>query len=435
MSAADFLNPYAGYVYGYPHKTAYRPLTPYRTVEEVWSEHQNRPLFLYVHVPFCRVRCGFCNLFATTGGERGMTEYVDAVMRQGRAVKMALGQQPRIAQVAIGGGTPSQLPAAELERLLNFITDFAGVELGSLPSCIEVSPDTLTDDKLALIRDHRIARVSLGVQSFRAAELQAIGRPQQEHCVLEAIEGLKHTGARLNLDLIYGAEGQTLESWEESLRRALSFEPEELFLYPLYVRRLTGLSRRKQPGDDLRLACYRLGRDLLLESGYVQQSMRCFIRAAAGGQPTVAPEYHCQEDAMLGLGTGARSYTTTLHYSTRYAVGAEQVREIIAAYTQMTATDHMRIDYGFELNSDEQRRRYLLLSLLHADGLDRRRYRATFGADALDDFPQLDELGKLLVVSSDRLHLTAEGVELSDAIGPWLFSRDVQARMGSYEWR
>jgi oxygen-independent coproporphyrinogen-3 oxidase len=248
--------------------------------------------------------------------------------------------------------------------------------------------------------------------------------------------------ATLNVDLIYGLPGQTNGSWLESLRAALRFEPEELYLYPLYVRPLTGLGRRDQKAEDeLRPACYRAGRELLLESGYRQISMRMFQRAQT--PMSDGPAYCCQNDAMVGLGCGARSYTRTLHYSGEYAVGATGVREILAAYFAKAA-DMVKADdafdfanYGFRLDGAEQRRRFVIQSLLQVEGLDFASYRARFGSGAMDDLPELARIEDhgLAMRDDARLRLTEAGLEMSDVIGPALYSARVRRLMESYQLR
>jgi oxygen-independent coproporphyrinogen-3 oxidase len=139
---------------------------------------------------------------------------------------------------------------------------------------------------------------------------------------------------------------------------------------------------------------------------------------------------------MVGLGVGARSYTRSLHWATEFAVGARSVREIIAAWCARSDEEHGRIDWGFRLDGDEQRRRWVALTLF-GDGLDLDAYRRRFGSDALVDLPALARLEPLdLAVRRDgKLVLTARGLERSDAIGPALFSETVRARMASWELR
>ncbi len=424
--------PYQGYVYAYPHKTAYRPLTPRPRLSDAWADERRDALFLYLHVPFCEMRCGFCNLFTRTGAPEELTiAYLDALERQADSMGDALGEAS-FATAAFGGGTPTYLTTAELERLCDLAGRFA--DLTKIPLSVETSPATATTDRLDLLADRGATRVSIGVQSFVDAEARAVIRPQKPAEVEAALDRIRAVGFdTVNIDLIYGIDGQTPESWRYSLDAAMSWEPEELYLYPLYVRPLTGLGRRDRAWDDQRLELYRTGRDHLIERGYEQVSMRMFRRPAAGDAGT---EYCCQSDGMVGLGCGARSYTEGLHYSFEYAVGASLTRGIIDEYVRTSDFDAARV--GFALDDDERRRRHLIQSLLQASGLRRADYRKRFGTDAADDFAaELAGLtGRgLLEADQDVIRLTPEGLAHSDAIGPSLFSPRVRTLMDGYEAR
>ncbi|GAA3230602.1 STM4012 family radical SAM protein [Actinocorallia longicatena] len=423
------MKPYQGYVYAYPHKTAYRVLAPEPSLKEVWRDEDRSALFLYLHVPFCEIRCGFCNLFTRTGAGADLTTaYLDALDRQATAALDALGGF-RVATAAFGGGTPTYFTAAELERLCGIAGRFAtGVPLG-----VETSPGTATRDRLEVLRDHGTTRVSIGVQSFVEAEARAAVRPQRTAEVVTALDTIRDVGfPTLNLDLIYGIDGQTPESWLRSIDRALTWRPEEIYLYPLYVRPLTGLGRMGRDWDDQRLSLYRLGRDHLAAAGYEQVSMRMFRLPAAPSGPGGGTEYCCQEDGMVGLGCGARSYTSALHYSFEYAVHATQVRGIIDDY--VAAADFSTARVGFTLDDGERRRRHLIQSLLQVTGVDRAAYRERFGSDVLDDFDLTPYTG-WTEEDAATVRLTPEGLAHSDAIGPALFSAPVRALMDAYEAR
>jgi oxygen-independent coproporphyrinogen-3 oxidase len=432
--------PYQGYVYAYPHKTAYRRFAAPRPLEEVWAAEPRGGLFLYVHVPFCTMRCGFCNLFTTPNPQDDLVAlYLDALRTQAEAVRAAI-PNARFARFAVGGGTPTYLDEAGLEALFDLAERAMGTDPCAIPTAVEASPDTLTAGKVALLRDRGVERVSIGVQSFIESEAANSGRPQSRGDVDTALSLL--TGAAfptLNIDLIYGLPGQTVGTWLSTVREALARAPQELYLYPLYVRPLTGLGRTRKAWDDVRLACYRAGRDLLLAEGYEQVSMRMFRRTSAverrGVSPPCLPHYCCQEDGMVGLGCGARSYTRALHYSLDYAVGPKGVKGIIADYLARSRAEFATAEHGFELDADEQRRRYLLQSVLHADGLDAGRYAERFGSDPADDFPDLRTFADLGLLGYDagRWAPTAAGLEWSDAIGPWFFSDRVRALMAGYE--
>jgi len=427
---------YEGYAYAYPHKTAYRPLRPPVPLREAWAGERRDALFLYLHVPFCEMRCGFCNLFTQTRPKDGVAgAYLAALGRQAVRVHEALGDV-RFARVAVGGGTPTFLDTAQLAELFDVAEHTLGADLHAVPVAVETSPATAEPDKLALLRERGVTRVSIGVQSFVDAELTAAGRPQTAAQVEAALERLRAAGfPTLNLDLIYGLPRQTVASWLTSVRAALRWRPEELYLYPLYSRPLTPLGRAVPGGDDLRPASYREARALLLDSGYAQVSMRMFRARHALAED--GPVYCCQEDGMVGVGCGARSYTRSLHYATEYAVRAAGVREILADYVARPDEAFDRADFGFRLGPEEQRRRYVIQSLLSGEGLAPAAYRARFGTEALDDLPELGELEPLGLARRDpeRLCLTAAGVERSDTLGPWLYSEPVRTLMGEYTWR
>jgi len=425
--------PYQGYVYAYPHKTAYRPIGPVR-LADAWAGEARDALSLYIHVPFCTMRCGFCNLFTTPNPKADLAAlYLDALRRQAEAVRDAL-PDARFARFAVGGGTPTYLDETALDAVFDVAERVMGVDLGTTPSGVETSPDTISPGKTELLRSRGVDRVSIGVQSFVEAEARDSGRPQSRAEVDAALALLAGAGfPALNIDLIYGLPGQTVDTWLYSVREALRYAPAEVYLYPLYVRPLTGLGRSRKAWDDSRLACYREARALLLDAGYTQASMRMFHRPAAAD----GPAYCVQDDGMVGLGCGARSYTRGLHYALDYAVGPKGVRAIIADYLTRDAADFARADHGFVLDAHEQRRRYLLQAILTADGVDTAQYAARFGSDPAVDFPDLRGLADAGLVGYDagRWAPTAVGLGWSDAVGPWFFSDRVRSLMAGYEPR
>ncbi|MGV9990518.1 STM4012 family radical SAM protein [Streptomyces sp. NPDC003374] len=466
-AAPPAVRPYQHYVYAYPHKTAYRPLRRAEaSLRALWAGEPKDALSLYFHIPFCEVRCGFCNLFTRIGAPDGLTTaYLDALERQATAVRDALGDGAHFANAAFGGGTPTFLEAAELERLCDLAERGLGADLAAIPLSVEASPATATADRLSVLAARGTTRLSLGVQSFDDAEARAAVRPQRRQDVEAALARIRDTAIPvLNIDLIYGIDGQTEDSWRRSLDAALAWRPEELYLYPLYVRPLTGLGRHRAPEtgaapagqatgrapqtnaqgnqrgdaqwDEQRLRLYRHGRDHLLAHGYEQVSMRMFRRAdapATGGE-----DYACQTDGMVGLGCGARSYTSALHYSFDYAVDMRRIRGIVDDYTARGAEDFRHADFGWWMDADEARRRHLLQSLLQAEGMSVADYRARFGSSPLEDFAA--ELGRFGdrgwldgSAGEDVLRLSPEGLAYSDALGPELFSAAVRTRMAAYE--
>jgi len=436
-AAASLLTgtPYIGYSYAYPHKTAYRLFDAPLPLQALWKNEDKQALFLYLHVPFCRMRCGFCNLLTTTSvGPDSMMQYLHALRSQATRVKAALGAGARFARIAIGGGTPAFLAPRELEQLFGIVREI-GAEPGAAPTSIEVSPETVDEARLEVLKASGVSRISIGVQSFIEQEAADMGRPQRDTDVRRALDQIRATGIdTLNIDLIYGGAGQSEESWLFSLEKALSYEPEEIFLYPLYVRPLTGLGKLGWSWDEQRLALYRTGRDHLQARGYEQVSMRMFRKKRAAA---ACPEYCCQRDGMVGLGAGARSYTAGVHYSTEYAVQNAGVRSVIQDFVDQPEERHGYAHYGVLLSAEERKRRYLIQSLLQAQGMDLAEFKRMHGSAAEDDFPELRELRKsgLAQDAPGRAILSQAGLERSDAIGPWLYSQAMGRRMEEFAWK
>jgi oxygen-independent coproporphyrinogen-3 oxidase len=438
--------PYVSYAYAYPHKTAYRALDPARPLRDLWADERRDALFLYLHIPFCAARCGYCNLFTTAQPPPALTAaYVRALRHQAEQVRAALGDAT-VARMAVGGGTPTFLGPDALDGLFDLAEDVFGLDPQRVPISVEVSPGTATAQRLRRLRARGVTRISVGVQSFDDAEVAAAGRSQTAAQVATVLGRVRDLGfPTLNLDLIYGLPGQTVASWRRSLRTALRFGPEELYLYPLYVRPLTGLARRRQGwddylesascADDVRPACYRAGRALLLAAGYEQVSMRLFRRGESAAED--APTYRCQEDGMVGLGCGARSYTRAVHYSSEYGVSRGSVGAILADYVNRPAEAFALAHHGVLLDAEEQHRRYVIKSLLRTAGLDLAAFRAYFGRGALEALPELGELlPRGLAVRTDRrLRLTAEGLAHTDVLGPWLYSARTRRLMRDYHFQ
>lgn len=422
--------PYQQYVYGYPHKTAYRAFDTKVPLEQVWAD-EPRERFLYVHVPFCEMRCGFCNLFTTVNPVETVVErFLTQLEVEARVTADALGPM-RFSGAAIGGGTPTFPSAPQLERVSRLMRDVMGLK--TVPVSVELSPTTVTRERLSAL--HGVTRWSLGVQSFVESEVAAVKRPQRNEDVFRALDLLRTTSsAQLNLDFIYGMEGQSPASLVASLETAMRWKPEELYLYPLYVRPLTFLGKRGASWDDHRLALYREARAWLLSHGYLQRSMRVFQRREVV-EPQLA-EYHAETHGMVGLGVGARSYTRGLHYAHDWAVEPRAVRGIIDDYLERPAESFRFAHAGFRLSVDEQQRRFAVLTLF-GPGLDTASFQRRFGVPVEQAMPWLSLLEEraLATRNGDLLQLTDRGLELSDALGPWLFSDEVEAQMRGWKAR
>lgn len=458
-------SPYLAYSYSYPHKTAYRQLRP-RALSDVWEHEKKDSLFLYLHIPFCEMRCGFCNLFTLANPAEPLDEaYVSALLRELNVVSQSIGTV-NVTRMAIGGGTPTYLTVHQLNSLFDAVENTFDLWVRSVPCSVETSPHTATPDKLNLLESRGVERISMGVQSFLDEEVYAVGRAQEAHIVHTALSEIRKRNFRsLNIDLIYGLPEQSEKSFLFSLNEALRYQPDEIYLYPLYVRTLTGLDRRELTWSDRRVELYRIGRDYLLSNGYEQLSMRMFQKPAAAtaltssvansgqnhgtvkrGPITISPPdqrqratantpvYCCQTDGMLGLGCGARSYTSAVHYSSQYAVSRNAIRGLLQQYCAQTNDQFRQVTYGYELHKDDTLRRFVIQSILQVEGLHLLDYAERFSSDPIRDLPELGCLLNegLLKQEAGRLLLTQQGLEASDTVGVRLYSQRAIALMQDY---
>jgi oxygen-independent coproporphyrinogen-3 oxidase len=432
---------YPGYVYGYPHKKAYRTLPRSISLAQAWEGEDLRHLFAYVHIPFCSQRCSFCNLFTyvpPNGSPVG--GYLDALAREMEAYARAL-SSCRFTRLYIGGGTPTYLDLEELTRLLGLLRTL-GIHPAATKGCIEASPETIDQEKVGLLREAGFQRISLGVQSLVEEELREVNRRFDFELHAQAIGWIGEAGfPHFNIDLIYGLPGQTESSWRYSLEGAIDSPASSLFLYPLYVRPLTGLAGRGRlsldgsgPTTRQMAAMYDHAVERLSRAGFRQLTMRQFRRDAMTDESD--SEYRCQEHGLVGLGAGARSYTANLHYSTPWKMIARNIRGVIEEYQRrMTARD-TTISYGFVLNEDERRRRFVIQSLLF-DGLNTMAFERDFGIaphgvesevwEALAEEGCVEEVGGCL-------RFTGRGRRHADIVGQLFFSPRVRELIESYEY-
>lgn len=432
---------YPGYVYGYPHKKTYGPLKQPRSLAEVWHGEDCHHLYAYVHVPFCQQRCSFCNLFTYVPGDQAPTlQYIKGLAEEMVQYAQAL-PGFRFSRLYLGGGTPTFLSTQEIRQLVHSLREHLSIDPRSLPSCIECSPDTLDQQKVETLRELGFRRVSLGVQSFVEEELHQVNRRfeyQQHARVLKWIESQRFP--QFNIDLIYGLPGQTLASWQESLQRAIDSPLTSLFLYPLYVRPLTGLAirgRRPLPCEvstTTRMAqMYDQAVARLSAAGFRQLTMRQFRRDS---DPTDEEEYCCQRDGMVGLGAGARSYTKGLHYSTPWKMVARNIRAVVEEYLERLRQGRLLVFHGFELDDEERQRRWVIQSLLY-QGLNLEEFRREFEVCARERFADLWEMlheERCIEEKGDGIVLTARGVRHADIVGQLFFSERVRQLIAEYEY-
>ncbi len=425
------MNPYVQYMYSYPHKTAYRPLKGVY-LKDYASVLAGKGHGLYLHIPFCQSKCGYCNLFSVTGlGQEAADRYLTAVERQSsqyQEILTSVGTE--FSELVIGGGTPLYLTAQQLERMFHIVTCyFRFSENRSL--VVETAPNQTTREKLELLKQAGVSRISMGIQSFSDKELSVLGRQHNAEKARKAFALIKtYNFPCVNVDFIYGIPGQTAASLLESLKEALQFEPEEIFLYPLYVKHGARMEREGVVLEpETAFAQYQAASSFLRGNGYRQDSMRRFVR-----QTTARTFSECGFGTSIGLGCGGRSYLGKLHFCSPYAITRSDCLARLKDYEN--TADFMEITHGIILSEEEIKRRYVIRHLLIRPGLELERYQELFGEDVLDAFSLLRawiEQGYAVLEENGFLSLTEAGLGVSDYLGPQLISPAVDQAMNEWE--
>lgn len=285
------------------------------SVAEGWA---GRDFGVYVHVPFCRVRCGYCDFNTYTAQEiRGVkqSDYAAqalAEIAQAREVLSATGGAPRpVATVFFGGGTPTLLPVSQLAQLLDGIRDTWGLAPDAEVTT-EANPDSVGPDSLAALAEAGFTRVSFGMQSAVPHVLATLERTHDPERIPLVVDWARAAGLQVSLDLIYGTPGESLDDWRVSLELALAQHPDHLSAYALIVETGTKLARQiargevAEPDDDLQADMYELADRLLAEAGYDWYELSNWARDA-GRRSRHNLAYWTGQD-WWGVGPGAHSH-------------------------------------------------------------------------------------------------------------------------------
>ncbi len=423
---------YKQYMYSYPHKTAYQTMRDIHLKDFAGrlTEGENS---LYFHIPFCQTKCGYCNLFSVTGQSKdGMHAYVDAMQRQAEQLAGILPEEVRFTDLTLGGGTPLILPELLLRRVFRMAREYFAFDSEKYPVVVETSPNQTTEEKLVLLKEEGVTRISIGIQSFQPEELSALHRFHTTEAAVKALKAIKKAEFDcMNVDLIYGIPGQSIDSLRDTLKRALEFEPEEMFIYPLYVKPGTALYRQGMKPSELAFSMYEFVREYLKEEGYQQHSMRRFVKNGAGSSQKL-PEALCGFGNTISVGCGGRSYIGDLHFCTPYTVGQKQCLAVLQDYIERE--DYLQITHGYLLSAEEQKRRYVIKHILFGRGINRKDYHSHFGTEVQEDFPLLREWEQADYITSGEgfVSLTEKGFALSDYLGPQLISSEVRERSENF---
>lgn len=278
---------------------------------------------VYLHVPFCRVRCGYCDFNTYTASElRGarQDDFADtlaAEVRLAGGVMDAVGGRRAASTVFFGGGTPTLLPPGDLATMLDAVRAEFGIADGAEVT-VEANPDTVDDAVMQTLASAGITRVSIGMQSARPHVLAALDRTHDPANVATAVAAARRAGLDVSLDLIYGAPGESLDDWRASLDAATALEPDHISAYALIVEDGTKLARQirsgvvEEPSDDLQADMYELADELLAAAGYDWYEVSNWSRGVAHRSRHNLAYWRGTD--WWGFGPGAHSHVAGLRW-------------------------------------------------------------------------------------------------------------------------
>ena len=350
---------------------------------------------LYLHIPFCRRRCTYCDFFSTEGKQSLLRAYVQMLAREMVWTGEA-GGRPSVGSVYFGGGTPSLLKPEQITALMENIRSSFRLD-DDAEITLEANPGTLDGRRVAGYRKAGVNRLSLGVQSMEDDELRLLGRIHTRAEAVQTYQAARRAGWKnISVDLIFGLPGQTVETWERTLNRTLALAPEHLSLYALTLERGTKLARAVRrgelpaPEEDAAAEMYECAEALLAGAGYRHYEISNWARGESAGLaegPSRFPRFACrhnlrywQNQPYLGFGAGAHGCTAGKRYA--------NIRSV-EKYLERMGTGRAR---RFPLSPaesrsalralDEEMRETMWLGLrLTEAGVDRERYQNRFQED------------------------------------------------------
>lgn len=368
------------------------------------------PRSAYIHVPFCRRRCGYCNFTLVAGREDLIGAYLEAL-----ALELSwLGEPREVDTLFLGGGTPTHLPPIELKRLFDLVSRwFPVTQEGELS--VEANPGDLEETKAAILTAAGVTRISLGAQSFNPEKLERLERDHLAADIRRAFDLSRGFARSVSLDLIFAAPAESLDEWQRDLSTALDLQPDHLSTYGLTIEKGTSFWSRFERGDlagaeeETERQMYEAALDRLASAGFEHYEVSNFARAG----------HRCRHNENYWLGG---SYYAAGPGAARFLNGKRELNHrSTTTYIARVLAGQSPVAESEQLRPEDAARERLVFGLRRLEGVNLRQFAAAtgFSAEALagEALPRLIDLG-LLETSGGWLRLTRQGLLVSDAIWP-----------------
>jgi oxygen-independent coproporphyrinogen-3 oxidase len=378
------------------------------------------PVGVYVHFPFCSVRCPYCDFAVDTRGDIPHDTYADAVTAEIHARAPWFAGAGPLVSVYFGGGTPGLWRAEALARVLGAArTAFRAVDAGALEVTVEVNPGEVDATHLAALRAAGVNRLSIGVQALTDRSLVVLGRNHDAAAGPACVRAAREAGFdNVSIDLMLGTPGQTFDDWHRDLDAAIALEPEHVSAYALTIERGTAFGaldragRLPRPDDDLVARELAHTVDTLTAAGLARYEVSSYARA---GRRSRHNQLYWALAPTLGAGASAASFRP-LSDGTAWRFSNPRNTDV---YLRAATPRHVERRTAADLENEA-----VWLGLRTVDGIDRARHRARHGRDPLDG-----RAAAVARIAPDRLVVTEGHIRLTDT--GLLFADDVAGRLWS----
>ena len=365
---------------------------------------------IYIHIPFCKRRCIYCDFFSTTQSEK-KSAYVRALCRELEMRQDYVGGE-EIETIYLGGGTPSQLTEEELKAIFSSIYHIYKVKTNA-EITLEANPDDLTPEYVAMLRQLPVNRISMGIQTFQEETLKLLHRRHTATQAIEAFRRCREAGFQnISIDLMYGLPGETLETWKEDLRQAINLRPEHISAYHLIYEEDTALWRLREQhqveeaDEDLSVSLFETLIDRLKEAGYQHYEISNFCLS---GMHSRHNSSYWTGKKYLGCGPSAHSFN-----------GVSRQWNVASLEGYIKGVEEGELDYEVEeLDLYTRYNDYVLTSIRTCWGMSLSKLRSEFGEELYRYCMRMAKPHEDQGVLENRegvLRLTRKGIFVSDGI-------------------
>jgi oxygen-independent coproporphyrinogen III oxidase len=373
----------------------------------------NLPRSVYVHVPFCRHRCGYCDFTLVASRDDLIEQYFSALEMEFATVV----ERPEIDTLFIGGGTPTHLSPDQLSRLLGLLlARFRFTE--EIEVSVEANPADfcqlgLGEDKIAALSEGGVNRISLGVQSFETPILHTLERDHVREDIHRAVDVVRERVMNISFDLIFGVPGQSLSDWQSTLEEAVSLAPEHISTYGLTIEKGTTFWSKRRKGDLILLPeetereMYSLAMERLPDAGFQQYELSNF---AQPGRTCQHNEVYWTGLPFYGFGPGAARYIDGIRTTNHRSV-TSWIKRVLANRSMVGDEE--------QLSPEDRAREILVISLRRTEGISKSEFhiRTGYFPDEIsgEAISRNKKVG-LLEETATHLRLSREGRFLADTV-------------------